>query len=213
MNNRTKGSARQPVPDSHATAPDVHTRYQTEKVETALSMEFSCLRYENGRTNTVSRSTTNLQRSTWARHEKRPDHLMSAVRWWPNTPQQTIQLATERAITDLCKESQLPVRTMYMVTKNNLLMFIFNEILKLQQLSGCTSEMGKEDDTSKFYTSRPPQTDMLNTVDELRHPSRHPLDVTTRPHHRQDNWRINLQKAACASTSSACETTTQWSTS
>ena len=46
MNNRTKGSARQPVPDSHATVPDSHARYQTEKVGTPLSVEFSCLRYE-----------------------------------------------------------------------------------------------------------------------------------------------------------------------
>ena len=48
MNNRTKGTARQPVPDSHATVPDSNARYQTEKVGTPLSMEFSCLRYENG---------------------------------------------------------------------------------------------------------------------------------------------------------------------
>ena len=46
MNNRTKGSAIQSVPDSHATAPDSHAQYQTEKVGTPLSVEFSCLRYE-----------------------------------------------------------------------------------------------------------------------------------------------------------------------
>ena len=39
MNNRTKGSARQPVPNSHA-------RYQPEKVGTPLLVEFSCLRYK-----------------------------------------------------------------------------------------------------------------------------------------------------------------------
>ena len=46
MNNRTKGSTRQPVPDSHATVPDSHARYQTEKVGIPLSVEFPCLRYE-----------------------------------------------------------------------------------------------------------------------------------------------------------------------
>ena len=45
--NRTKGRTRQPVPDSHATVPDSHARYQTEKVETPFPIEFSCLRYEN----------------------------------------------------------------------------------------------------------------------------------------------------------------------
>ena len=35
MNNRTKGCARQPVPDSHS-----------EKVGTPLQVEFSCFRYE-----------------------------------------------------------------------------------------------------------------------------------------------------------------------
>ncbi|CAC5392889.1 unnamed protein product [Mytilus coruscus] len=112
------------------------------------------------KSNSVANGCTNIQRSTWVRHENHPYHKMVALAKQPSKQQPTLEKTTDVATTHPCKEAQL--RTMFFIIKANLPMHLHTELLNLQRVNGSPDLQ----DTTKYFTSHQSQTDMVDAIND-----------------------------------------------
>ena len=112
------------------------------------------------KSNSVANGTTNLQRSTWVRHENHPEHKLVSSARQPQKQQPTLEQTTDNTSSHPCKEAQL--RTMYFIMKYNLPIHLHTPLLQLQRLNRCPDLQ----EPANFYTSHGAQTDMIDSINQ-----------------------------------------------